>query len=56
MRDPEIFPALESDLFGEPIKRMKVEKVESDKTVFVPEDLKALRKELKSKAKAKKSE
>ena len=52
MRDPEIFPALESDLFGEVVKRMKVEKVVNEK-VFVPEDLKALRKELKAQAKAK---
>ena len=52
MRDPEIFPALESDLFGEVVKRMKVEKVENEK-VFVPEELKALRKELKVQAKSK---
>ena len=54
MRDPEIFPTLDNELFGEPVKRMKVEKVEADKKAFVPDDLKALRKELKSKSKSKK--
>lgn len=51
-RDPEIFPALETELFGEIVKRMKVDKVENDKS-FVPENLKALRKEMKAKAKSK---
>lgn len=52
-RDLEIFPKLETDLFGEVVKRMKVDKVETE-DVFVPEDLKSLKKELKAKSKAKK--
>lgn len=55
-RDPEIFPALDTELFGESVKRMKVPKEEVDTDPFVPEDLKALKKSLKAKAKAKKSE
>ena len=54
VRDPEIVPTLDPELFGEAVKRMKVEKVEVDKNAFVPADLKALRKELKSKSKSKK--
>ena len=54
-RDPELFPALEQDLFGEPMRRMKIDPVPDAKEYsFVPEDLKALKKELKAKAKSKK--
>ena len=54
-RDPEVFPALDKELFGEPMKRMKIEPLPGAKEYsFVPEDLKALKKELKAKAKAKK--
>ena len=54
-RDPELFPTLETELFGEPMKRMKVPKVpDQENATLIPKDLKALKKELKAKAKARK--
>lgn len=54
-RDPEVFPALDKELFGDPMKRMKIEPLQGAKEFsFVPEDVKLLKKELKAKAKAKK--
>ena len=53
-RDPELFPELDSELFGEPVKRMKVEKLpDQDAGTLIPKDMKALKKELKAKAKSK---
>ena len=53
MRDPEVFPTMNPDLFGEPMKRMKVD-LQSKEGTLIPEDIKAVKKELKAKLKAKK--
>ena len=46
---------MEKDLFGEPMRRMKIDPVPDAKEYsFVPEDLEELKKELKAKAKSKK--
>ena len=53
-RDPELFPELDDQLFGEPVKRMKIDKIPDQETAtLIPADLKALKKELKLKAKSK---
>ena len=52
-RDPELFPKLDINLFGEPMKRMKIE-VSNRETSLIPEDVKALKKEWKAKMKSKK--
>ena len=52
-RDPEMFPELDPNLFGEPMKRMKVE-IKNGDTSLIPEDVKALKKEWKMKMKSKK--
>lgn len=55
-RDPELFPELDSELFGEPVKRMKVEKTpDQESGTLIPKDMKALKKELKMKHKSKSS-
>ena len=52
VRDPEVFPELDPNLFGEPMKRMKIE-IENGDTSLIPEDVKALKKEWKMKMRAK---
>ena len=53
MRYPEVFPTMNPDLFGEPMKRMKVD-LQFKEGTLIPEDIKAVKKELKAKLKAKK--
>ena len=53
MRDPEVFPTMNPDLFGEPMKRMKVD-LQVKEGTLIPEDIKAVKKEWKAKLKAKK--
>lgn len=54
-RDPEVFPALDKELFGEPMEADEDRAPAGAKEFsFVPEDLKALKKELKAKAKKEK--
>ena len=47
MRDPEVFPTMNPDLFGEPMKRMKVD-LQFKEGTLIPEDIKAVKKELKA--------
>ena len=52
-RDPEVFPTYDEQLFGAAMKRMKIDKKPEERSL-VPEDAKALRREIKSQMKHKK--